>query len=89
MSQFPIVIAVCTSMSCVKSGAETIMLHLQQQLGIGLNETTADGRFRLEEIKCFDACSAAPTARIGEAYYRQLTPEKLDQLLDKFRRLPM
>jgi NADH-quinone oxidoreductase subunit E len=83
MSNAPIEIALCTSMSCVKVGAEDLVAHVQKSLGIRTGETTADGQFRLTEIKCFDACSVAPTGRIGDKYYKQLTPDKLDRILKK------
>jgi NADH-quinone oxidoreductase subunit E len=75
------VINVCTNISCMLSDSEKIVDHLKDRLGIGLNETTADGKFTLREVECLAACANAPVAQIGKKYYENLTPEKIDVLL--------
>ena len=59
-----------------------ISLHRQGKLGIKLGETTTDGKFTLKEVECLGACVGAPMLQIGKTYYENLTPEKLDQILD-------
>lgn len=75
------VINVCTNISCMLTDSEKMLEHLQTRLGIGLNETTADGKFTLREVECLAACANAPVAQVGKKYYENLTLEKLDALL--------
>lgn len=77
------VIDVCTNVSCLLSGSEEIVAHLQKRLNISSGETTVDGKFTLREVECLAACAAAPACQIGKKYYEKLTPEKIDQLLNE------
>lgn len=74
-------ICVCTNVSCMLCGSDEIVRHLEARLGIGLGETTADGRFTLKEVECLAACGGAPALQIGKRYYENLTPQKIDQIL--------
>ena len=74
-------IAVCTNVSCMLCGSDGIVEHLEKKLGIGLGETTADGRFTLKEVECLGACSGAPMFLIGHQYYENLTTERVDEIL--------
>ena len=75
------VISLCTNISCQLNDADHLLTHLQNRLGIQVNETTADGRFTLKEVECLGACIRAPVCQIGKQYYEQLTPEKIDEIL--------
>jgi len=75
-------ISVCTNISCMLCGSESVVSHLEGKLGIKLGETTTDGKFTLKEVECLGACVGAPMLQIGKTYYENLTPEKLDQILD-------
>lgn len=77
------VIDVCTNVSCMLNGAEKILAHFKNRLQIDLNETTADGKFTLKEVECLGACIAAPVCQIGKQYYDQLSPEKIDDILNR------
>jgi NADH-quinone oxidoreductase subunit E len=74
-------ISVCTNVSCMLCGSDQIVKHLQQRLGIKLGETTADGKFTLKEVECLAACGGAPMFQIGNTYYENLTPQKVDEIL--------
>jgi NADH-quinone oxidoreductase subunit E len=76
------VIQVCTNISCLLCNSEEIMAHLQKRLGLRPGETTADDRFTLLEVECLASCGTAPVVQINEDYYENLTPERLDQILD-------
>lgn len=77
-------ISVCTNISCMLRGGEAILAHLEQKLGIKLGESTADGRFYLKrEEECLAACCGAPMMQVDHVYYEHLTPEKVDQVLDR------
>ncbi len=76
-------IAVCTNISCMLRGGDTILAHLEKKLGIKLGESTADGKFYLKrEEECLAACCGAPMMQVNHVYYEHLTPEKVDQILD-------
>lgn len=75
-------ICVCTNISCMLCGSDTVVGHLSKKLGINLGETTTDGRFTLKEVECLGACVNAPVIQIGDKYYENLTEEKIDQVLD-------
>lgn len=76
-------IGVCTNISCMLSGSEKIVNHLEHRLGVGFNETTEDGKVTLKEVECLGACANAPVFHLGKRYYENLTPEKVDEILDK------
>ncbi len=75
-------IKVCTNISCMLCGSDDVVDHLQNKLGIKFGETTEDGRFTLYESECLAACAAAPMMMIGNDYHENLTPEKIDGILD-------
>ncbi len=75
-------ICVCTNISCMLCGSEEVVAHLEKRLGIRLGETTPDGRFTLKEVECLGACVEAPMFQIGNTYYGNLTPERIDEILD-------
>lgn len=79
------VIHVCDSICCWSAGAEMITEHLQEVLGIGLGETTADGIFTLLPTCCLGSCGDAPAMMIGLTTYGLLTAEKIDDILHKER----
>lgn len=75
-------ICVCNSISCLLNGSEKTIDYLQQKLGVKLNEVTADGKFSIKEVECLGACVGAPAIMIGKQYYENLTPEKIDQIME-------
>lgn len=76
-------ISVCTNISCMLCGGETILSYIEKKLGVRLGESTPDGRFYLKrEEECLAACSSAPMMQIDHVYYEHLTREKVDQILD-------
>ena len=62
--------------------AEGIMAHLTNKLGIKPGETTSDNKYTLLEVECLGSCGTSPVVQINEDYYEELTPEKLDTVLD-------
>ena len=75
-------ICVCTNISCQLRGSDEVVAHLRERLGIGLGQTTSDGRVTLKEVECLGACAGAPVAQVGRSYHENLTPEALDALLE-------
>jgi NADH-quinone oxidoreductase subunit E len=78
-------IQVCTNVSCMVRGGEEILGHCKKRLRIGHKETTADGLFSLEEVECLGACCGAPAMQVNYDFYEDLTPEKIDVLLERLR----
>ena len=76
-------ICVCTNISCLLRGSDEVVKYLEDKLGIKMGDVTSDGRFSLKEVECLGACVGAPVCLIGKTYYENLTPEKIDQVLDK------
>jgi len=77
------VIHVCDSICCWATGGEQVAEHLKQRLGIDFGQTTADGAFTLLPSCCLGACGEAPAMMIGHTIYGRLTPEKIDEALEK------
>jgi len=79
-------IQVCTNIACLLTGGEEILDHCRLRLGISEKQTTRDGLFSLEEVECIGACSWAPAAQVNYDFHENLTPEKMDQVLDQYKR---
>ncbi len=76
-------VSVCTNISCMLCGAENIVAHIENKLGIKTGESTEDGRIYLkEEEECLAACRGAPMMMVDHVYYENLTTEMVDQILD-------
>ena len=79
------VLQVCTNISCQLCNAEDIMNHLTNRLGIKPGETSSDGKFTLVEVECLGSCGTSPVVQINDDYHEELTPEKLDKILDSLK----
>ena len=76
-------VAVCTNISCMLMGSQSIVDHIENKLGIKLGESTSDGRIYLKkEEECLAACAGGPMMQVDHVYYEDLTPEKVDAILD-------
>jgi NADH-quinone oxidoreductase subunit E len=78
-------VQVCTNISCMLRGGYEILDHCKAKLGIGHKGVTADGTFSLEEVECIGACCWAPAMQINYDFHDDLTPEKVDVLLQIYR----
>ena len=79
------VILLCDSVSCWLLGYEKLLEHLKNKLGIAFGETTKDDRFTLLPMPCLGTCDHAPALMINNDLHRDLTPEKLDQILENYK----
>ena len=76
-------VAICTNISCMLMGADTIVEHVENKLGIKIGESTDDGRIYLKcEEECLAACAGGPMMQVNHKYHENLTPEKVDEILD-------
>jgi len=77
-------ISVCNNISCMLRGADEIVAHLENRLGIKLGESTPDGKFFLKkEEECLAGCCGAPMMQVDHVYHEHLTIEKVDEILDQ------
>ena len=79
-------VQICTNISCQLRGGDEMFEHCKEKLGIGNKQTTPDGVFSLEEVECIGACSWAPAAQVNYDFHENLTPEKMDRVLEQYRR---
>ena len=76
-------IAICTNISCMLMGSDSIVDHVENKLGIKIGESTEDGRIYLKcEEECLACCAYGPMMQVDHVYYDKLTPEKVDEILD-------
>ncbi len=76
-------VSICNNISCMLRGADAIVAHVERKLGIQRGETTPDGRITLVmEEECLAACCGAPMMVVDGHYHENLTPEKVDEILD-------
>jgi NADH-quinone oxidoreductase subunit E len=80
------VIHICDSVVCWMEGEETIAEHLSRKLGIRMGETTPDGLFTLLPVCCIGYCDRAPAILINRKVYGPLTPETIDEVLERLTR---
>jgi len=79
-------VQVCTNIACMLRGGEELLTHCKKKLGIGHRGTTPDGIFSLEEVECIGACSWAPAVQVNYDFHENLTPEKMDKVLDEYNK---
>lgn len=76
------IVSVCHNLSCHLAGASRILDHLRSRLGVDVGETTEDGRVTLLAVECLCACEGAPMMQVDDRYELELTPAKVDRLLE-------
>ena len=75
-------VQVCRNVSCSMRGAERLLDHVGQRLGLQPGQTSADGRFTLSTVECLGSCGTAPVVMVNEAYHENMTPARLDALIE-------
>ena len=76
-------VSICTNISCMLRGADEIVEHVENKLGVKLGESTEDGRIYLKrEEECIAACVGAPVMQVNHKYHENLTTDMLDEILD-------
>jgi len=73
----------CRNLSCSMRGAEGVIEHLAERLGVAPGQTTADGRFTLSTVECLGSCGTAPVVMVNETYHENMSPERLDTLIER------
>jgi NADH-quinone oxidoreductase subunit E len=78
------VISICHNLTCTLLGAEPLIEHLRNRLGVNEGDVTPDGRFSYERIECIGRCDGAPAMLVDNEFHGELTPEKIEALLEKY-----
>ena len=76
---------VCTNISCQLLGAEELLEHAEETLGIRAGGTTEDGAITLEDVECIAACTEAPAIQVNYRYFHNVTADDLDQIIAEAR----
>lgn len=79
------IIQVCDDVPCCYCGAEELIATLKEKLGINEEETTPDGMFTLQRVKCLAACSRPPVVQVNLAYLYDVKPEQVDGMIRDLR----
>lgn len=77
-------IKVCLGTACYVRGGKKILERLKDILDIEIGETTSDGKFTLEVMRCIGACGLAPAITINDQVFKQVNPDKLQSLIEKY-----
>ena len=77
---------VCTNVSCMLRGSDDIVRTIEERLGIGLGETTADRKFTFDEVECLASCGTAPMMQVNDDYHENLDRERTLELIEKLSR---
>jgi NADH-quinone oxidoreductase subunit E len=73
----------CRNVACSMRGAEGVVAQIGERLGIAPGETSQDGRFTLSTVECLGSCGTAPVVVVNETYHENMTPERLDALIER------
>ena len=77
-------ISICLGTACYVRGSEKILEEFKRTLGIDVGETTSDGKFSLDCLRCVGACGLAPVAMVGEKVYGHLNPADIKKIIQEF-----
>jgi len=75
-------VAVCTNIACLLRGAEELLAHAEERLGVGVGGTTADGLFTLEDAECLADCGRAPCLQVNHRFFGNLDAQAFDRLVE-------
>ncbi len=78
-------VCICLGTACYVRGAEKIAEAFKKELGIGVGETTADGKFSITGLRCIGACGLAPVVTIGEKTYGRLTADMVKDIVAEYK----
>lgn len=77
-------ISICTGTACYVRGAENVLSEFKKELGVNVGETTADGKFSINCLRCVGACGLAPVITVGEKTYGRVSPEMVKDILKEY-----
>ena len=77
-------ISVCLGTACYVRGGKKIVERIKELLDVEIGETTADRKFTFEVARCIGACGLAPAMSIDDQVYKQVNPDRLEQILERY-----
>ncbi len=80
-------VQVCMGTACYVKGAEAVLKEFREKLGVHEGETTEDGKFSLEAVRCIGACGLAPAIVVNSEVYGKVTPEKVAEIVEKYKNI--
>jgi NADH-quinone oxidoreductase subunit E len=75
----------CRNVTCSMRGAERLIEHLQQKLGLAPGESSRDGRFTLSTVECLGSCGTAPVVMVNDAYHENMSAAQVDVLIESLK----
>lgn len=78
-------VAVCMGTACYVRGADKVLNEFQKQLGIKSGETSVDGKFSIDALRCVGACGIAPVVLVGEKVYKKVEPNELKGIIEEYK----
>lgn len=78
-------ISVCLGTACYVKGAQKLLDELQNELKIGVDECTADGKFSVEACRCIGACGLGPVLTVNDEVYGKLTEKDIPEIIAKYK----
>ena len=79
------VVRVCLGTACYVRGGKRVLDAFKEKLGVDVGETTGDGMFSLEVVRCFGACGLAPAISVDETVHQRVKPSKVQHIIDQYR----
>lgn len=79
-------VSVCMGTACYVRGADKVLEEFKRILEIDAGETTPDGKFSIDALRCVGACGLAPVVLVGEKVYGKVTPEQVSSIIDEYRK---
>ncbi|MCS5591010.1 MAG: NAD(P)H-dependent oxidoreductase subunit E [Gammaproteobacteria bacterium] len=79
------VIRFCHNISCMLNGSDELISYLEAKLGVKTGEVSEDGLVSVKKVECLGACVGAPMCQIGDQYHENLTPEKIDSIVESLK----
>jgi len=78
-------ISICTGTACYVRGADTVLQEFKRQLGIEVGETSDDGKFSLNCLRCVGACGLAPVVLVGDKTYGRVAPDGVKDIVEEYK----
>ena len=78
-------ISICTGTACYVRGAEKVLAEFKKELNINVGETTADGKFSINCLRCVGACGLSPVVLVGEKVYGRVSPDGVKNILEQYK----
>ncbi|MGM0496762.1 MAG: NADH-quinone oxidoreductase subunit NuoE [Bacteroidota bacterium] len=78
-------ISICTGTACYVRGADTVLQEFKRQLGIEVGETSEDGKFSLNCLRCVGACGLAPVVLVGDKTYGRVAPDGVKDIVNEYK----